>query len=292
MKGKLLILAICIVTGSLASTSVYAQTQINPGTIPAHMSPGTEITYDQNDQPVIVKLASNAGEVTPGVQPTSTESSINLAKQLQSTIRMEINTNTTDPRYKLGSPVLPAPQPGMQVFYDGLGDVFKIVLHGRDITPVSPVISAQQPMAQMSSTNSANSIQPMETFLERPGQYWYGSYSGGPGGQNYLWIDSQDKTVYGDGQVTWYSDTYGDSGQVLQNNDCATKMNYDQPMDGTPINVVDNDNNAIQITLYKEDVGGLPNAVLDIRQYEMSHVFGVPTGNGYGSFSADTQHTY
>ncbi len=291
MKGKLLVLASFMVTGSLVSMTAFAQIYTNSSAIPTHMNPGTEIRYDQNNQPVIVQFATNTMEAAPAVQSAATESSINATKQLQNKIQTEITTDTKLPRYKLGNPVLPAPKPGMQVFYDGLGDVFKILLNGQDITSVSPVISVKEPASQTASITSTQTIQPMATVYEKPGQYWYGSYSPGPNGQNWLGVDSQDRRVDGDGQVTWYSDTYGDGGQILQNNSCATKINYDQPMDGTPISVSDNQNYVLD-TLYKQDVGSLPNAVLDIRQYEMSHVFGVSTGSYYGSFFGEIEHSY
>lgn len=113
-------------------------------------------------------------------------------------------------------------------------------------------------------------------------------------------------TTYGSylspvGNITWFDDNNGDNGQTLGPKDCATKGGVDNPIDGTEIWVFkgtnhlqypDNDPGDL---LYKEDVGSLPSAVLDIRLEEMSY-FGVQAGrrfNGdaYGTFTGYYYHS-
>lgn len=102
------------------------------------------------------------------------------------------------------------------------------------------------------------------------------------------------------GTITWFRDTYGDNGQVLQPKDCATKGVFDNPVDGTSIYTFKGTNGPLkpgndkEDILRKEDWGTLPNAVLDVKLPEMAY-FGVSAGTTaagtvYGSFTGYYYH--
>lgn len=295
-KPILTILLACVF---LINTGYVSAAPSTGTTIPEHMQPGTIIKYDQNNQMIVVgqpSAASDNESLSKGQSNgTSSKSEQKIDKgYVQQRIEEIRKEAETLPHYYLGEPQLPKSQPGMEVIYDGIGDVFKVTLNGKNITPTSPILRVELPTTGASDTKTYSNetiMQPMAQTLERVGTWYYGSYDPGPNHQNELIIRSSDREVVGDGQVTWYSGQPGDSGQTLQDNDCATKLNYDQPPDGTPVMCEDYYNDAYD-TVYKNDVGGLPNAILDIRQNEMENAFYVPTGPGYGSFYGLMYHSY
>lgn len=82
------------------------------------------------------------------------------------------------------------------------------------------------------------------------------------------------------GWVTWFTDYIGQQNHVLQDLDCATKQSLEDPPCGTNIKLVDLSNSRTGY-LTKWDVGSLPNAVLDIRPYAFTNVFGYNQSIGH-----------
>nr|WP_239549284.1 RlpA-like double-psi beta-barrel domain-containing protein [Scopulibacillus daqui] len=73
---------------------------------------------------------------------------------------------------------------------------------------------------------------------------------------------SQAKTVKGN--ITYYygEGKIGAHGKKLASHDCALKIGFDNPPAGTKIKVVSDKGK--QATVYKWDMGRLPNAVIDV----------------------------
>lgn len=118
-------------------------------TIPRHMPGGTEIRYNQNDQMTIVKQSTysqpeqNTQQSAP-LSPAQTKKNKMRVQKMDKAIK-ERQSNKNIPVYHLGDPKLPKPQPGMVVTYDGLGDIFKVTLNGKTISPSSPTPSVTSP---------------------------------------------------------------------------------------------------------------------------------------------------
>jgi hypothetical protein len=81
------------------------------------------------------------------------------------------------------------------------------------------------------------------------------------------------------GNISYFNDVSGDNGHILTNFDCATKIGLDNPPSGTTIYAFDSDHE-ISVTLYKWDTGTLPKAILDVRPYVFTKVFGWPLSQG------------
>ncbi len=104
--------------------------------------------------------------------------------------------------------------------------------------------------------------------------YTYGAYTNHEGGgksfcvltrsEDDLLIDGPD-IITGTGRITFYTGTYGRGSSTyrLKEDDCATKMYYDDIRDGTAV-IATNTVNGKSHTYYKNDVGNLPSAILDI----------------------------
>ncbi len=68
------------------------------------------------------------------------------------------------------------------------------------------------------------------------------------------------------GNITWYNGVgkKGADGKKLGHWDAATKMGFDVPKKGTKLRVTTKAKPHKVITVYKYDVGRMPNAVLDV----------------------------
>lgn len=77
--------------------------------------------------------------------------------------------------------------------------------------------------------------------------------------------DTYYDTMTGTGRITFYTGLNGEGSNTyfLKEDDCATKMNYDDVKDGTRIKAT-NLYNGKWHYYEKHDVGGLPKAILDI----------------------------
>jgi hypothetical protein len=178
--------------------------------------------------------------------------------------------------YHVQDPELPKPQPGMKVYYDGMGLPTKITVNGSNWVGAIRTNSSTGGGIQSISPKSNAGV---------------GTYSYGNG--NTITITSN--YVLGVGWVTWYDGVgkIGDHNNILTNDDCATKYAIDNPIDGTQIALRNLENNVLGYVI-KNDNGGLPNAILDIMPDKMSNTFGAKVDQyaGTGRFNGRYFHTY
>lgn len=158
-----------------------------------------------------------------------------------------LNTNA----YNGYNPSIPAPEDGMKVFYASDGRILNII----NVDGNEPDYS--------DLTNLANlEIVPYTSLPDVP--IWLKPFASW-GNNNFLWRTNGQ--IIGFGRATTFSDTIGQQDNYLQKGDVATKMIYDNCAFGLTINVTANikgTNTAKTVQMKKKDVGGLPDAVLDI----------------------------
>lgn len=235
----LTILVLGLTTACLADSSKAKQKE----TIPATMPGGTIITYDRNctmtvEQPEDVSI-NQSGSKSESIKKETVPSQIGTEELM---ILEEVERiRPSLPVFNIPDQELPQPQPGMKVYYDGMGLPNKVEINGA---------------VQRSHT---------PPWYAANGTYNYSDCT--------LTITSS--SVTGEGWITWFSGTTGSDGTTLDDDDCATKMAYDIPRPGTAVAVRKFGNPDITDTVYKYDIGGLPNAVLDVRRPEMENVFEV-----------------
>jgi len=75
---------------------------------------------------------------------------------------------------------------------------------------------------------------------------------------------SSDDSFLGLGRATYFTGTYGNRSNTLKNYDCATQQNLDYSKVGDKDLSIRNLNNNKVFTFYQADVGGLPDAAIDI----------------------------
>ncbi|MCR8997402.1 hypothetical protein [Brevibacillus laterosporus] len=126
------------------------------------------------------------------------------------------------------------PQEGMLAYYNAEGDLYKVTLDGVNVLAA---------WAKGPAT---------------PGTY-------GPWGAHKNKIIATATDVEGTGRVTNFTDAIGDHDNRLKKYDAATKGVYDNPKSNTSIRVRNFNNDRI-VYVYKNDIGALPDAVLDVWQ--------------------------
>lgn len=228
-------------------------------TIPEILTPDTAIEYDEQCLPVVIDYeeftesrGSAAGSASLNlnrVTGSHKEDTSGLAKE-EAIVAKILEEVKNLPSYDLGYS-LPAPQPGMVVVYGSDGLINHIYLNGEEYTGSGDI--------QLSAILPRGTRKPA-------GTYSYGNLGGGR--KNVITISSNQ--VLGVGRGTVFDDAIGDHDNYLQTGDCATKGEIDNPWYGTVIGVRNLDND-IRKDLYKNDVGGLPNAVIDIWRWDYQY---------------------
>lgn len=232
LKLKKIFLSSLLAASLLSTNIVFASTNLQQGVIPSEMLPGTVITFNDENVPIITEEGSSDFS-TQSLQsvdlnmenPEIPNSPISL-DEFNKTLE-EISLEATDlPIYFIEDE---KPQPGTVVTYGSDGQI-------NTIENAVPTISTY--------ATAAN------------GTYVYGSAN------NTITITSSK--VSGVGRFTVFDDTYGDNDNVLVAGDVATKAAYDNPKSGTKITATAN---SIAKTVTKNDNGSLPNAVLDLKNW-------------------------
>ncbi|QDX90951.1 hypothetical protein EEL30_00265 (plasmid) [Brevibacillus laterosporus] len=226
--------------------SVFA----NPS-IPETMEPGTIVTYDKNNEMIVHKYQFNDSVKRTSLVKENKQNQNQKLLEEETAIFEKVKKDAESlPVFYLDEPVLPKPEPGMTIYYDGMGLPTKI-------------IDAKGNLVDTESKAAASWTPP------KNGVYIYGK------DDNKLTIT--DKYVQGEGWVSWYDGMgeKGSDGKKLKKDNCATKMKYDRPTFNKEIKVRNLKNDIVDY-VYKADVGGLPNAVLDIMPEKMEDDFDSP----------------
>ncbi|PPA85107.1 hypothetical protein C4A75_10110 [Brevibacillus laterosporus] len=221
----------------------------NPS-IPETMEPGTIVTYDENSEMIVHKYQFNNTNAKRSALIKENKQNQELLEEETAIFEKVKKDAESLPVFYLDEPVLPKPEPGMTIYYDGMGLPTKIV-------------DAKGNLVDTESKAAASWTPP------KNGVYIYGK------DDNKLTITGS--YVQGEGWVSWYDGMgeKGADGKVLKEKHCATKMKYDRPAYNTKIKVRNLKNDIVDY-VYKADVGGLPNAVLDIMPDKMEDDFDSP----------------
>jgi len=265
MKKKLFT---CLFVAIIATVNVSASDVY----VPEKMSPGTVITYDNDLNMTIVEGGFNRIRTSSDMRSAAINSHRNIIMSddlsSYSTTEMSILQdiiNDTLPLYTVESEPVVA-TPNSTVVYDGMGSIYKI----KTTTFESPRLT--------SWTYPPN------------GTYYYGEFN------PQSWIRLTSDYVMGQGYVTYFYDEigyHGDNLDEMEEDDpdlhiCATKMAYDRPNRGQEIKLRVLDSNWTDTDdvyyVYKYDIGGLPEAILDLRERLFSEITDLDNGIFHGRY--------
>lgn len=251
------LLAVCIASFGNSSLSVISAKGID--IIPAHMAPGTVIEYDKDCKMQIIK---------EGLKPSDKLDKEDL-EQISYERKMKAKLQKENPSILNELPFLPEVQPGLKVFYDGMGQPSVMKLNGKPFSD-NRILQKKENVSKIRSKNiDIQSINSADSF--------YDAF----------------------GLVTWYEGIgeVGSDRTTLTEKDCATKIGVDVPPAGTAIHLFTDyeDKRNYSDIVYKYDTGTLPGAILDIMRPEMQNVFHVPAGYtssgiAYGRFEEYYYH--
>ena len=269
MKKQKVVTVALVAALSLTALPAFADVQMN--SFPSIAVPGTKIICEtdgslkyqpyvsQNNTTPLTTTKMEINELVPLAEEEKLVEEIKLAAKQY-------------PTYYFNEPQIPEIEPGMVASYDGMGYLNKIIDVNGDIVPMTSTC-----------TNVVHSENYTTNSAARASYYnQLGTFVWGPTDDNTL--TRTEENVLATGWVTWFDDEIGNHDNILTEDDCATAMNYDRPPSNTAIHVRNLTNN-IDAYVYKNDVGSLPNAVLDIRPEKMKNTFKVSVGTNSGRFN-------
>lgn len=168
------------------------------------------------------------------------------------------------------------PKKGMKVIYGSDGFIFDIICES----------NVYQNITQTTKTRGS-AVPPLSELVLFA---TWGSYP------NKLYYIVVEDSIYGVGRATTYSDAQGQGNHVSVKGDVATKLAYDNCKLGIEVDVITKNSSGINYekTMHKWNVGGMPNAVLDIWKtgveywgYTWSSTFSMPKQVTYSHDNID-----
>lgn len=220
--------------------------------IPTTFVPGAILTYNAEKKPIITydtSAADHAGDtndILRSLQAYEEVPDIYGRAAEDDFFKAVADTVKDLPVIDLGFD-LPEPSPGTVVIYGSDGHINHVYVD-ESIAPKHAAVAADIP----SST------------VPYPGRLPAGTYTYGSGQK----VIISSGAVTGEGRFTVFragvggSGTVGSSGKTLGAGDIATKKQIDNAIHGTPITARALDTNIVK-TVYKNDIGSLPDAVMD-----------------------------
>ncbi|MFB5675402.1 hypothetical protein ACE3NQ_17350 [Paenibacillus terreus] len=217
--------------------------------IPTTFEPGTTLTYDADLEPIVTydTSAEEHADEQQGLKSLVQEEVPDIeGRAAEDEFFKSVAESVKDlPVVDLGWD-LPEPAPGIAVMYGSDGHIVRVYVD-------ESMASKQAIAADIPSTT-----------VPYPGRLPAGTYTYGSGQK----VTISAGAVTGEGRFTVFragvggSGTKGSSGKTLGAGDVATKRQIDNPVHNTPITARALDTN-ISKTVYKNDIGSLPDAVLD-----------------------------
>ena len=267
MKKKKLVTVALITALSLTTIPAFADEQMN--SFPLIASPGSKIIYESDGSLEYQTYTLSSITTTSAEIKTVKNELIPLTEEEKLVTEVEIEAKQY-PTYYFDEPQIPEIEPGMIASYDGMGNLNKIIDRNGNIVPMTNTCIDVICPQNYTSRSVARA-----TYYSQLGTFVWGA-------DNNTLTRTEDN-VLANGWVTWFDDKIGNHNNILTVDDCATAMSYDRPPSNTAIHVRNLENN-IDAYVYKNDVGSLPNAVLDIRPEKMQNTFNVSVGTNSGRF--------
>jgi hypothetical protein len=239
--------------------------------IPTKMEPGAIITYNLNLEPTITSFVSKPDESSASPQSIKDSQKLNNqefvdkeGRAAEDAFFASAKESVKDlPVVDIGYSLLPTPVPGMKVMYGSDGLINRIWVEEGATTD-----------NDSSTIQSTTSSTIPTTTVAYPGRLSTGSYDYGTS-QN---VTITTSSVTGQGRFTVFrngvggSGDTGSSGKVLATGDIATKRQIDNPTHNTAITARALDTDVVK-TVYKNDIGSLPDAVMDIYFWDWTNSY-------------------
>ena len=241
-----LLMILCI------SNSVNAASTVSSSTIPETMMPYTEIEFISNDTYKILK-----GGIST---ETNTQKSLLERSSFQEANKLEAECQSNGTAATAIHEDYPTPQKGMTIIYGSDGLLTKIL----DKT-------GKEFIDNNSTLNSVNNNLNSRVAASKVKIASWGANN------NRLYrktMSNGTKKIIGYGRATTFNDKVGQRDHTLVKGDIATKMAYDNCKFGLEVKVKANKkvtSTKVSHNMKKCDVGGMPNAIVDIWKTGVSY---------------------
>lgn len=246
MTKKLMNLVLALVMCLTLCVPAFAVNDEQEKAIPETMPANTIVTYNDNLKAIITHDATLNHPVTASVGSESETVASKDELLAEEAEVAAIKASAKDLPVHNDPVILPAPAAGMTVLYGSNGEISHIYY---------PVGSQ--------NIYTSNPSYPKVGHTAPVGTYHYGKSI------NLQTVTITSKGVTGEGTFTVFragvggSGTTGNSGKTLGTGDVATKMEYDNAAHNTAMDARALDTDILK-TVYKNDIGTLPYAVLDV----------------------------
>lgn len=262
-KGVLRFISIFLVFLAFATTALAAETYSadRAAEVPLKMQPGTIIVYTDTLEPLVIRGGYAQDEALSKTQSILPSAPI-LAKlpedanaedfaeiALENRIAIAQYEAITSGNYIKESP--PVACPKMKVVYDETGRISNV--YYPDKREPSGYSIHNAPGVKVSSETPNRTAASSDT-----------TWSWGINFDNVLTYHAADDSFLGTGRATYFDDRYGNRDNELKPYDCATKMAYDYSKKGDQEVRIRNLSTDKVFTYHQADVGGLPDAIIDI----------------------------
>lgn len=252
-----------ITTNAFATDNTEAATSVDNSTaVPMLMQPGTILLYDENAEPVIVAGGYAENDVIPESEPTFPEPhmvEIPADATAEEAYQIELENLMAQQQYEAfmrGDYIVadpPTAYPFMKVVYNETTGSIDNIYYPDDNE------SSGYSIHNSESEITRSKIQPATVASAE-----YVTWTWGKKYTNVLTYRPITDCFIGTGCATYYDDTWGNRDNLLKPYDCATKEAYDYSRsEDADVQIRNLDTDEV-FTYYQADVGGLPDAIIDI----------------------------
>jgi hypothetical protein len=232
--------------------------------VPQKMMPGSVIIYDDQLQAKVVRGGYVKDDFTPiadtrttilrGLEAATITADMGPGERAiaewENRLVNDFKAQILRNGIQATQPSSPTIYPGMKVVYnENDGDIDNI--YYPDPKEPSGYSIHNVPVNSSDSTATMLAATPV---LGQP----YGAHS------NVINFQYSDDSFLGLGRATYFTGTYGNRGNILKNYDCATQIDLDYSKVGDKDVDIRNLNTNQVFIFHQADVGGLPDAVIDI----------------------------
>ncbi|MGB9666859.1 MAG: hypothetical protein ACPL2N_06080 [Candidatus Cryosericum sp.] len=232
--------------------------------VPQRMMPGSVIIYDDQLQAKVIQGGYVKDGSTPildtrttimrGLEAVTITADMSpderATAEWENRLVNDFKTQILKNGIQATQPYSPTIYPGMKVVYNE-SDGYIDNVYYPDATEPSGYSIHNVPVNNSDSTATMLAATPV---LGQP----YGAHS------NVINFQYADDSFLGVGRATYFTGTTGNRGNTLRNYDCATQIDLDYSKVGDKNVTIRNLNTNQVFTFHQADVGGLPDAVIDI----------------------------
>jgi hypothetical protein len=258
-------------TSGLGESNVNA---IVKPVVPQKMLPGSIIIYNDKLQPIVVKggYVKDSFASTPqsdiltsildGLREITITADMSPEEKAVTEWENKLVSDVKDDVLKNGVPTTqpysPPICPGAKVVYNEDDGYIDNIYYPDPDDPSGYSIHNIPSQNKDNALNNEGIVGETSSSSSRQLGVPYGAHN------NVIYFQYSDDSFLGEGRATYFTDKYGNRNNILRDGDCATVIDLDYSKVGDKDVYIRNLNTDQVFIFHQADVGGLPDAVIDI----------------------------